>query len=189
MNNSVVEFDVLAVLLAYVRVGLNRTGLTYSFSDRNVVLESRDCNDLVVAHADFDDLAASDIGIGGVIEKRGGEGRGFCDVLRAELANENVVVQQSLEEAFLRDIDTRAVQRAESLIGRSQQCDVLSATKRRCKLRLALQQINECAEVLIAAEDRGEVGRASIFLLSSSRNDCNRSEESLSELHDEYASK
>jgi hypothetical protein len=188
VDNSTVEGNVLVVLLVYIRVGWDRSELTYSFGDSDIVLESRDYNDLAIAYAAFNDLAASDIGKGSVIEQCGGEGRSLCDVFRAEFADENVVVEKSLEVALLtsRGQCTRAVQCVQSIVGRGQQGNVLSAAKCGCKIRLALQQADESCQVLVAGEDRGEVGRAGVFL-SSSSNDCSCSEEGLSELHDGYA--
>jgi hypothetical protein len=188
VDDSTVEGNVLVVLLVYVRVGLNRSESTYSFSDRDIVLESRDHNDLAIAYAAFNDLTASDVRKGSVVEQCGGECRSLCNIFRAELANENVVVEKSLEVALLtsRGQCTRAVQCVQSIVGRSQQCDVLSAAECGCKIRLALQQADESCQVLVAGKDRGEVGRAGVFL-SFSSNDCSCSEEGLSELHDGYA--
>ena len=188
VDHSTIEGNVLVVLLVYIQVGLNQSESTYSFSNRDIVLESRDHNDLAVAYTAFDNLTTSDIGKGSVVEQSSGEGRSLCDVLRAELANENVVVEKSLEEALLagRGQYTGAVQCVQSIVGRSQQCNVLGASECGCKIRLALQQADEGGQVLVAGEDRGEVGGAGVFL-SSSSNDCSCSEEGLSELHDEYA--
>lgn len=188
VDHSTIKGNVLVVLLVYIQVGLNQSESTYSFSNRDIVLESRDHNDLAVAYTAFDNLTTSDIGKGSVVEQSSGEGRSLCDVLRAELANENVVVEKSLKEALLagRGQYTGAVQCVQSIVGRSQQCNVLGASECGSKIRLALQQADEGGQVLVAGEDRGEVGGAGVFL-SSSSNDCSCSEEGLSELHDEYA--
>lgn len=74
---------------------------TYGFSHSDIVLESRDGNDLVVFHTALDDLSAADVGKSSVIEQSGRESRSLRDVLRAERTNEDVVVEKSLQEAFL----------------------------------------------------------------------------------------
>jgi alpha-D-ribose 1-methylphosphonate 5-triphosphate synthase subunit PhnG len=97
-----------------------------------------------------------------------------------------MVVEKSLEDTLLRQRHTRAVQSVQGIVGRGKQCNVLGATQCRCNVRLARQQGDECGQVLIAGEDRGEVSGGSIFL-SSSSDYCSRSEEGLSELHDDDA--
>jgi hypothetical protein len=80
MDDSTVEGDILVVSSVYVRIASNRSESTHSFSDRDVIFEPRDYNDLSVAHAAFDDLTASDIGKGSIVEQCGGEGRSFSNV-------------------------------------------------------------------------------------------------------------
>ena len=74
---------------------------TYSFSDIDAVLESRDGFNSAVLSADLDDLAASDVGIGSVVEESRRECWSFGDAGRVEKANQDVVIEQCLDQTLL----------------------------------------------------------------------------------------
>jgi hypothetical protein len=75
--------------------------MTYSFSDSDIVLESSDSKNLIVLNADFNDLTASNIGESSVVEESRRESRSLSNAGRVENANQDVVVEQSLNQALL----------------------------------------------------------------------------------------
>lgn len=79
MDHTTVECDVLEQIISFVSNPKFVVSMTYSFSDSDVVLESRDSKNLIVLDADFDDLTASDIGEGSVVEESRREGWSLGD--------------------------------------------------------------------------------------------------------------
>lgn len=153
---------------------------TYSLSNGNIVLETGDDSNLIVFQTALDDLSASDIGKSSVIEQSGRESGSLGNVFRAESANENVVVEQGLEEAFLLGSGrVGAVQRIEGIVGRSQKRDVRGSRKCFCDVGVALQQSDKPGKVLVSSQSRGEVDG----FLSSSCNNSQRGSQNLLELH------
>ena len=71
--------------------------MTYSFSDSDIVLETRNSKNLIVLNADFDDLTASDIGESSIVQEGRREGRSLSNAGRVENADQDVVVEQSLD--------------------------------------------------------------------------------------------
>lgn len=138
---------------------------TYSLGDRCVVLQAGNDENIIVIRTKLDDLSSSDVGKSSVVEQGRSECGSLCNVLRGELTDKDVVVEQSLDEAFLRCLGSAgAVQGLKSLVRRSQKGDILCFRKCLCDLRVALQHADQARQVLVSAQDRGEVGCAGVFL-------------------------
>ena len=76
-------------------------GTTYSFGDGHIVLESSDDRNILTLDTNIDNLASGDIGVGSVVEKSGRESWCLGNTRRVEHANEDMVVEQSLDETLL----------------------------------------------------------------------------------------
>lgn len=140
-------------------------GHTYSLGDRCVVLQAGNDENIIVIRTKLDNLSSSNIGESSVVEEGRSERGSLCDVLRGKLTDKDVIVEQSLNEAFLRCLRSAgAVQGFKSLVRRSQKGDILCFRKCLCDFRVAFQHADQARQVLISAQDRGEVSCAGVFL-------------------------